>query len=254
MSKHRVVKYNKRPNNFGGPLKYKPILVSDSKGNYLKQHAHIIEEKGYSIDFACRGGLRFLDQYCWLKNNLKRKVNIYKHVVLYIWLGTCDLTVKNRVIYTDSNNRKVRRNYIDLRHSSDSAAVTYVEDQIRKYLAFVSHFPTVKIVFLKIPYYSIQLYNKYLGNENYASFKENDFRLTDRIALINDFIQEVNKANSVNSPNFKRDLQNDRKAHGDISSRSTLDFSLYKDGIHPNSVLAYCWMKKIITQIFVDCK
>lgn len=66
MSKHRVLKYNKRPNNFEGPLKYKPILLSDSKGNYLRKHSHIIEEKGYSIDFVCRGGLRFLDQFNWL--------------------------------------------------------------------------------------------------------------------------------------------------------------------------------------------
>lgn len=254
MSKHRVLKYNKRPNNFEGPLKYKPILVSDSKGNYLKNHSHIIEEKGYSIDFVCRGGLRFLDQFYWLKNNLQRKVNTYKHVVLYIWLGTCDLTVKNKIVYTDSNNKIIRRNYIDLRHSSDTTAVTYIQNQIKKYLDFVSHFPTVKIVFLKIPYYSIQYYNKYLGNENFASFRENDLRLTDRITLINDFIQEVNKSNGFRSPNFKKDLQNNRKSHGDIGSRSSLNFSLYKDGIHPDPDLAYCWMKKIITQIFIDCK
>ena len=95
----------------------------------------------------------------------------------------------------------------------------------------------MKIVFLKISNYSIQKYNKHLGNENYATFRENDFRLTDRIALCNDYINEVNRSHGVNSPNFKKDLQKDRKASG---SRPSLDFSVYKDGLHPNSVLAYC--------------
>ena len=254
MSKHRILKYNKRPNNFKGPLKYQPILLSDSKGNYLREFSHIIEEKGYSIEFACRGGSRFLDQYVWLKNNPRRQVNRYGYVTVYCFLGTCDLTLKKRVEYTNSQGRRIRRNYIDLRHSSDAAAVSYIQDQIRKYLAFVSQFPTVKIVFLKIPNYSIQRYNKHLGNENDATFRENDFRLTDRIALCNDYINEVNRSHGVNSPNVKKDLQKDRKVSGDIGSRSSLDFSMYKDGLHPNSDLAYCWMKKIVTHIFVDCK
>ena len=112
--------------------------------------------------------------------------------------------MKNNIVYTDGNNRRVRRNYIDLRHGSDTAAVTYIQNQIKKYLDFVPLFPTVKIVFLKIPYYSIQHFNKYLGNENYTSFRENDFHLTDIITLINDFIQEVNKTKEVSSPNFKK--------------------------------------------------
>ena len=91
-----------------------------------------------------------MDQYFWLRNNLRRKVNRYGYVTVYCFLGTCDLTLKKRVEYTKSQNRRIRRNYVDLRHSSDAAAVIYIQDQIRKYLAFVSQFPTVKIVFLKI--------------------------------------------------------------------------------------------------------
>ena len=239
MSKYRIAKYNRRPNNFKGPLKYKPILVSDSKGNRLREHTHIIEDTGYSIEFACRGGLRFLDQYFWLKNNLQRKVNIHHYVCLYIWLGSCDLTSKKNIVYFDNQNRRRRRSYIELRHNSDTAAVTYIQNQIKKYLDFVSQFPTVKIVFLKVPYYSIQKYNKYLGNENCADYREQDFMLTERIDLINDHIQEVNKFLGVTSINFKKDLSEFRKASGAYASRSSLDFSSYSDGLHPDRELAY---------------
>ena len=254
MSKHRVLKYNKRPTNFRGPLRYKPILLSDSKGNYLREFSDLIENEGYSIEFNCRGGLRFLDQYFWLRNNLRRKICKYGHITLYCFLGTCDLTLKKTKYITNSQGKNVRRNYIDLRHNSDAEAYSYIQTQIQRFIDFVSQFPTVKIVFLKIPLYSIQKYNKYLGNEDYADYRENDFRLTDRIVLCNEYITEVNNSNGVKSPNFKKDIQNDRKAKGKIGSRSSYDFSLYKDGLHPNPDLAYCWMKKIVTQIFVDCK
>ena len=239
MSKYRIAKYNRRPNNF--------------QGNRLREHAHIIEDTGYSIEFACRGGLRFFDQYFWLKNNLQRKVNIHHHVCLYIWLGSCDLTSKKNIVYFDSQNRR-RRSFIELRHNSDTAAVTYIQNQIKKYLSFVSQFPTVKIVFLKVSYYSIQKYNKYLGNENCEDHREQDFMLMERIDLINNHIQEVNTFWGVTSINFKKDLSQFRKASGAYASRSSLDFSSYSDGLHPDRELAYCWLKKIVTQIFIDCK
>ena len=146
------------------------------------------------------------------------------------------------------------RQYIDLRHSSDAEAFTYIQTQIRKFVDFVSQFPAVKIVFLKIPAYSIQIYNQYFGNEDFSEYRENDFSLTDRIALCN-YISEVNSLNGVNSPNFKSIFSlRDRKPKGRIGSRSSFEFSMFKDGFHPNSDLAYCWMKKIVTQIFADCK
>ena len=139
MSKYRILNYNKRPNNFKGPLKYKPIRLSDSKGNYSREVSQITDEKGYSIGFTFRDGLRVFDQYFWLRNNVRRKVNTHGHVAVYCFLGTsCDLTLKKRVEYTNSQGRRIRRNYIDLRHSSDAAVVIYIQDQIRKYLAFVS--------------------------------------------------------------------------------------------------------------------
>ena len=76
----------------------------------------------------------------------------------------------------------------------------------------------------------------------------------DLINLINDHIQEVNKFLGVTSIKFKRYLSEFRKASDAYASRSSLDFSSYSDGLHPDRELAYCWLKKIVTQIFIDCK
>ena len=83
MSKYRIRKYNTRPNDFICTLRYKPILISDSKGNRLKEHAQIIEDTGYSVEFICKGSARFLDQYFWLVHNLKRRVATH-HYVFYM--------------------------------------------------------------------------------------------------------------------------------------------------------------------------
>ena len=72
---------------------------------------------------------------------------------------------------------------IDLRHNKDSFAIEYVKQQIEKFPNFVSYFPTVQIVFLEIPCYSTEHYNKHLRCPNPESFHENNLILTERIGI-----------------------------------------------------------------------
>ena len=88
--------YISKPIEFRGVLTKQPILLSDSKGRGLIEHVSMIENLGYSIEFQYRGGARLLYYFHWLKRNLATKVQHYGHIVLYIYLGTCDLTVKIR--------------------------------------------------------------------------------------------------------------------------------------------------------------
>lgn len=257
---NKINKYLKKEIKFDGILTKKPILLADSKGNYLKEHRYLIENFGYSLEFQCKGGARFQDQLFWLKRNLQFKINQYKDIVLYIWLGTCDLTDKKvlhqKVSSQTSHSGRVKYRkvkYVDLRHKRDADAISYLQFQINTFLNFLSNFPSVKVVFLEIPVYSIVHYNKYLGVENSETFHNNDLILTERIAIINDYIRQINDFLGVTTPRFTRDLIHYRKASRTANQRKSFNFSLYKDGIHPRAMLARCWMKKIVTQIFVDC-
>ena len=69
--------------------------------------------------------------------------------------------------------------------------------------------------------------------------------LTERISILNDYIREVNEASGFNTPRFNRDLVKYRKGQ-DQAKRKSLDFSGYKDGIHPDKVLGGIWMKKML--------
>ena len=97
---------------------------------------------------------------------------------------------KTEYIKVGSRYKKIT--YIDLRHNKDSFAIEYVKQQIEKFRKFVSLiFSNFSIVFLEIPCYSIEHYNKHLRCPNPESFHENDLTLTKRIGILNDHIRDV---------------------------------------------------------------
>ena len=109
------------------------------------------------------------------------------------------------------------------------------------------------MVFLEIPPYSIKQCNRNKGHRNPDSFHSQDLILLERISLVNEYIWFVNENNSVTSPRFKIDLLIFRKSKSKQTKRVNILYSLCKDGVHPQSLLARCWMKRLVTQILVDC-
>ena len=94
MSKCKITKYLEKPLVLNKPLTKHLNLLSDSKGNYLKPYTEYTDKYGHSVDFACKKGTRFCYSYIWLEKILPGKVQKYKQVVFYVFLGTCDLTVR----------------------------------------------------------------------------------------------------------------------------------------------------------------
>lgn len=240
MSSSKLKKFVDVPINCPGRLSKQPIIIGDSKGNYLKPHSDLITQFGYNIDFECKGGARFIDYYYWLQSNLRKKVNKYGQVVLYVFLGTCDLTVR-------------KGKFIELRHTDDATAISYLKYQIDRFRHFISQFHAVSVVFLEIPPYSIQEWNKSKGHKDPKSFLSQDLALYERLSLVNEHIKLLNELANVRSPIFKLDLYRTRKSKGDSHKRVSINFSCFKDGVHPSPLLARCWLKKIIALIFVDC-
>ena len=229
----KLQKYVDRPLHYPGRLQKHAILISDSKGNYLRKPHDLISQFGYQIEFQCHGGARFYEYFYWLQKNLANRVRIYGQVVLYIFLGTCELTLK-------------KGKFIDLKHEKDENAVSYVQYQIQRYLNFVSNFPTVSIVFLQIPPYSIQAWNSSRGHRDPSSFLSKDLILYERICILNEYINELNAKMGKISPRFKLDLLRNRKSGETGHSRTSINFASFKDGVHPNDLLARCWMKRIV--------
>ena len=239
MSKRKLQKYIDRPLNFNGSLTKHAILLSDSKGFSLKSHVDLLDKFNHQIEIIYQSGAQYQTYLNWLHKNLHKKVKIHRQIIIYVYLGTCDLTFK-------------QGKFIKLRHSDELKAFSHIQSQITRYINFVSRFPTVKLVFLEIPPYSIVKYNEAKGHINPQDYHSQDLELTQRIAYANDYLREVNDRRCVAPPRFKLDLLKFRKQEGG-KQRVSLNFKLYKDGIHPSYLSARCWMKRIVARMLADC-
>lgn len=124
---------------------------------------------------------------------------------------------------------------------------------IQKYENFVSRFPSVRIIWLDIPPYSISLWNKSRFHRNSEQFKTQDFVLQERIVFVNDYLKSINSRRGYSSIRFRADLLHYRKKSSKSSNRSSINFNLYKDGIHPGLILSKYWARRYAQRAIVDC-
>ena len=208
------------------------ILISDSKGSYLRR---VDIYRNYIFRYICRGGATFRQQYYYVKHNI-HTFNRNSHFL--IWLGTCDLTNKNG-------------KYIKLNSKTDSSvrSILYFIEQFRE--LFRRHNFTYS--FLECPPYTIVGWNTSKGHPFPDSFLEDDQTLIHQIALVNERIREINSENLVQSPRFSLDLY---RSHGSKqhAHHCNFNFKLYTDGIHPTEILSQCWLKSIVLHVLKYCR
>ena len=70
------------------------IIVSDSKGKYLKRCVqNIVPEK--NIVFEFKGGRTTKQAVDYICSNIDYYIHRYGSILLVLWTGTCDLTKKS---------------------------------------------------------------------------------------------------------------------------------------------------------------
>ena len=111
---------------------------------------------------------------------------------------------------------------------------------------------SVQLTFIQIPYYAIQHWNERKCHDNPRIFKENDKRLTLLVNKANDHINCLNNEIHSSTPKLNQDLMRGRKRKGG-KQRTSMNFKLFLDGIHPNPKLAKPWLISIKRKINKDC-
>ena len=134
MSLSKLEKYLDRPLKTSTVQTKYAILLSSSKGNYVKPHSDILNSVGLDVEFASKAGGTFTSQFYWLKRNLPDRVSSYHLVVVFVWLGTCDLTFK-------------KEKYITLRHETHEEAVGALTNSIQNFFFIFSSFSISPAVF-----------------------------------------------------------------------------------------------------------
>ena len=247
MSLTKLNKYLSKvdPSSLNVPHSKTPVLLSDSKGRYLQDEIGRFYGIENDILFWCKSGATCREQYDYLVRKLETTLQSYPAIVLYVWVGNCDLTEKTGPV-------------IELK-TRDSSSVKAITDCYRDIYNFVSKLPTVDLVFLEIPPYSIYHYNDKnqptpLTRTQIRQFKRDDFTLNTQIEQVNSFIRDTNRLLHKSSPRFSIDLQNCRKdRHSENGRYSFRFYALYLDGIHPCPTLANYWLVRLCQRMVGDC-
>lgn len=216
----------------------KPIILADSKGKYIQRA--ITTEASLGIQFCSEGGWKVQQVIDWAEKKLGGICRRHKQVTIYIWLGTCDLTDLNKSSKyislnstNDSNVRYIRRKFIELQN--------FITTTI----------PKSTVIFLEVPPFSIQWWNKNKGHKEPEIFAKDDQELQNQLYLLNKFIRELNHSDRK-SPKFDLDIRKQSKRKG--GTDEYYNFRLYKkDGIHPDTQLAKLWLRRISWKVIDQC-
>lgn len=241
MTEHKLLKYlSKTFEPPEGQQKLVPVVLTDSKGKYINYQCKTGFEN--NIKWWYKSGRNSSEGLEWLKENIDHKIGHLDNISLYIWLGTCDLTIyKPPFIELNSKPSECVQNFVN--------NCQHISECMKSYTG-------CKLTFLEIPVYSIYDWNKFYKHPNSEQFVADDTILLSHIQEINDHIKYINNTLDTKSPNFSSQLSHPNHKDKKIQNRTAKDqynFQLYKDGIHPKPNLARAWLRMLSHKIKLDC-
>jgi len=223
-----------------GSRALRPVILSDSKGNYLKDQVHHPEDR--QIVWWNKRGTNIKNSLHWLEKNIKSKIKELGNIHIYIWLGTCDLTTKNKngTISLATQHFETSKN---------------IFEQLQKFKLLLQPYPNSRITFIEIPHYSITKWNSRVKKSPTEDRINQDQELHEQIVDLNTQIQDLNSSLNVRSPLLNLHLKASKQVKRGKSRprKQYINYQLYLDGIHPKPILAKAWLAEVSTQIRIDC-
>ena len=218
----------------------RPVILSDSKGNYIKDQVHHQEDR--QIVWWNKRGTNINNSLHWLEKNIKSKIKELGNIHIYIWLGTCDLTTKNK----DGTLS------LATQHSETS---NNIFEQLQKFKLLLQPYPNSRITFIEIPHYSITKWNSRVKKSPTEDRINQDQELHQQIVDLNTQIQNLNSSLNVRSPLLNLHLKASKqvKRGKNRPRKQYVNYQLNLDGIHPKQILAKAWLAEISTQIRIGC-
>ena len=241
MSETRLTKYLQLPRQpIEGTKQATPVILSDSKGLYLKNQVQHPEER--NIVWWCKKGATIEERLHWLGTNINSQIREQGNIHLYIWLGTCNLT------------KKGKSSSISIANQHPNAAEEVI-DALQKFKDLMKPYPDSRLTILEIPHYSIVHWNTARNHPKPETFKEQDEQLQQQIDDINKFIYQYNTTQHVRSLPLNNHLKARKQAPRGRNKphKAYYNYNLYTDGIHPKPILARAWLKEINEQMKKDC-
>lgn len=210
------------------------IVITDSKGRYCQTATNNCNGEQL-IKWWVRGGRKSVDGVKLVQRNIHYFNNSNNNIILYIWLGTNDFTTK---VGKYSHLKTLGNESVDDILSNYHIILNLITNE------------NCKVVFLHCPIFSISEYNRHKGHPNPQIFEHFDVVVKNQIAKLNDEIIRLNGINQVHSPHFTVLVYGTTRLSGRYVSRYI--FELYRDGLHPDDLLAKAWLMMIVRQVVKD--
>ncbi|CAG2207576.1 unnamed protein product [Mytilus edulis] len=215
-------------------------VISDSKSKYLQNY---IGPTNQHIKWWHKSGDDIQHRLRWLKNNIDIKIQQYGNIHFYIWLGTCNLT------------KREKKGQISIANTNTQEAVQEIAELYANFTQLVKKHPGCKLTFLEVPHYSIVRWNTSKGHKNPELFTEQDITLRQQVEELNLKIHSLNSELGVHSPLLTVHLRTRKqvKRGKNKPTKDVIKYSLLSDGIHPSPLLSRVWLREIVDQVKVDC-
>lgn len=206
LSEHKLDNFLRRKvSHRQGSLYYNPFLLSDCKGFAIKRRIELD-----FVEFLCGPGWRTTPAVDFLDNYLKANSN--KKYLIYIWQGTCDISVK------EGKFTRVR--------CFENSVIDHILSQYHRVIEIVNQYQNTKVKFIEVPCFSVFAYNKFKGHTDPDSFKDQDKEIFREVEQLNSSIREINSSITERTLPFNCDINRRRK-----------DTNRRKDGIPSVRVL-----------------
>ena len=219
--KHKILDRHCQRNN------RKIIILSDSKGRYLRNQA--CKGNTRNIHFVYRKGATISNQK--LVQQVIRNAKFELNPIILVWFGTCDFTVKTgkeiRVAESSECTERVVEKII----------ARYRE--LKRQILFVNK--SANVFFVECPPISTKRWAERTSG-NGDEFIKQDEKLAILIQVFNTKLCELNLGIKV--PKITQDLiRSSKQKH--FKTRYKVNWNLYSDGIHPCDVLAELWLYRL---------
>ena len=247
VSATNIRKYiREQPQKPSGVQNRTPILVSDSKGFTLRNYCPNLL---FPFELWCIPGARTTKLTDLIRDRTDKAIVRHGKIAIYIWSGTCDLTVK------DGESTSIRL------RNKDNRTIDNIVSELKSLIRFLDRYGSnVVLRIVDCPVLSITSWNKQhlhkkeLSTKDIAKYKLEDLKLTEQISKLNKRIWYLNYKlgyEPIKTSQFYFRTRGGRRKHSLIHSvRTTLN---KKDGVHPGKVISLVFTKLLLIDSYKEC-
>lgn len=213
------------------------IILSDSKGKYLRNNIRSVSEFAYTSDiiFWAQGGRTTKEGVDFLREKINTRSPLLNgNCIVLFWHTTCDLTVL-----------KKPGRYLEPAFIKHEDAVSCLKQSFQK-LMELKHSNSFHVGLLEIPPVFPSIWNKKKGHPSWKDFNDTEINL--QIDAVNNYIRDVNEELNYVSPKFGLDCMKFRGKKGQ-GHKSYLTSELFVDGIHPCDLASQKWLFQIAKSV-----